>query len=426
MRFKSILTIIIVGAAFVFIAVQLISRIELRSTDDSEKILKEGNSWILNRGEYHFPLGLDVPADVSLTIEKGAILKFGSGARLTVSGKVLAVGSLEDPILMTSLREGVYWRGMSVIGTGTYMNQAQEARNTWPYLMNKPWMRRLKAQFMEPQVNRLDHVIFESIGVEGPGDYARYNYMAGLEVSGAIARVSHVKFKDMLNIGAFQAANAMIWLIDNEVTGEGTHKGFHVNSSIGILQRNRILQNRKGLQCNDGLWILSSFILADQNIIDGKGDDGIDLKNSVGFVSRNKILNNKDAAIDVDHASSGVFVDNELSNSIYGIVISDGSSGLFMGNKISSNQIGFLTRGRVRTRSSNNEFFNNKTESDSLVEIKRSPLDESLFQGSEMKTLLDDNAMLSDKVGASSMQETIESTFSWLSDLEKDFTSKDK
>ena len=72
--------------------------------------------WTSNQGPYHISGNAVVESDATLTIEPGTTVFFDEGARLTVAGRLIAEGTIHDPIWFTRVPgSSSTWRGIQFL-----------------------------------------------------------------------------------------------------------------------------------------------------------------------------------------------------------------------------------------------------------------------------------------------------------------------
>ena len=94
-------------------------------------------TWTTNGSPYVIALNSTVIAGGSLTIEPGVTVILGSDVRLSVEGKLTAVGTVDAPIIFRGTTPTAYWDVIAVLpgnsSTNSYMFQYcrfSEARDT--------------------------------------------------------------------------------------------------------------------------------------------------------------------------------------------------------------------------------------------------------------------------------------------------------
>jgi len=80
-------------------------------------------------GELLFDETLRIDAGATLTIEAGVTLKFAAGAGLTVNGELVALGTVDIPVVFTSSAGSSAWPGIRVMSTGTIKLDHTEVRH---------------------------------------------------------------------------------------------------------------------------------------------------------------------------------------------------------------------------------------------------------------------------------------------------------
>lgn len=317
-----------------------------------------GSHWVVEEGVYDFPEGLYVPPEKSLTIKPGATLRFGAGTVLAMHGSLEAVGTSHKKIVFTGLNG--YWRGVRVMGKETYHQNATEMRLDWPNSLLSREFGLLLENLEKKSTFRIEHATIREVSVPGTTENPRLNYIGALEILGATAMVSKVDFYNIPKIGAIRVFNSLVKIRGISVRGDGTRKGIHLNNSIGVVLENSLEVRQEAKVCRDAFWILSSIVLAKDNVVRGFGDDGFDLKTSNAVIWKNKILENRDEGIDVDHDSSAIIFDNIVQGSENGIQISGHSEALIVGGEVSNARTGIHLRGQSLYSERSCRFTNNK------------------------------------------------------------------
>lgn len=304
----------------------------------------EGKVWILESRIYDFPEGLYVPPQVRLEVMPGATLRFGENTMLSSHSFINLKGTVDQPIVLTSINSNG-WRGVKLMGPDTHFQTAKNYQSNWPnFLSDDSFFEEFKFS-KSNEYYSLDNVIIQNIRTPGPKESLRYNYMAALEILGTRAKVKNVTFKNIERIGAIRSFNSAVNIKENTIEASSYRKGIHINNSIALINRNKILKSEEAMVCRDGMWLLGSVVIAAENEIVGQGDDAFDLKNTIALIYNNKVERNKDEGIDADHSSSVIAIGNYISGSENGVQSSGFSEIAIKDNQIVKNKNGIFVRG---------------------------------------------------------------------------------
>jgi hypothetical protein len=271
--------------------------------------LGEDTVW---RGEVHVQGWVTVPAQVTLTIEAGTVIRFKpdreslpGGAGLLVQGRLTASGRSEDPILFS----GGYTKAVAGDWQGVVL-LASDKKN-----------------------------LIEECRVEGA-------------VSGIDVLHSQVTLRDVVAsncVTGFRFRDSFVAVAGGGVSG--SKLGVHAVDSELEISNASISSNRQGVVSSAGSLYLSGTTLYGNEEVGISAENlkvkvtgssftvnglGLRLSGCEGTISHNRILNNRDAGLDLADSRLKV-TGNEISqNSRVGVRVSSGGT-VVWGNSIFSN-----------------------------------------------------------------------------------------
>lgn len=291
------------------------------------------------KNNYYVDEDLIIPSNVIMNITPGTTISFKKGTGIKSSGKVVAIGSENDPIVFTATDS--YWRGIRIFGENKQIEQLVQNDISWNEMLNgdKFFLEDKDLKLLLKDVNIFKHCVFEKIQTGEKYEQRINNHIAALEVNNSAVIVEHSIFRDVKFVGGVQVKRGFGYINKNKFISCGMHKNIHVFTSFVMAQNNYIEQHHPLQPCNDGIWSIDSRLVAFNNVIRGKGDDGIDLKNSETYLVDNLIENNGDDGIDMDNTKALVYWNVVKNNRENGILISNNSEAYVIENNIENNAL---------------------------------------------------------------------------------------
>lgn len=192
---------------------------------------QDANKLVLKRGEYDIDETIVIPGGLSLIIDPGAVLRFGSGRSLVSYSPVIARGTEHQPIIFTTKNKWLKWGAVAVVNAG-------------------------KSIF--------EHVRFE---------YGRWAVVNGIQFPGSLSLIEtdveivHSRFVNLFGKDAVYIRQAQVLVRDNVF--RDAHKDcLDLDGGTGRISRNRFIN------CEDeGIDVSGDYNLQvfDNTILDSKG-----------------------------------------------------------------------------------------------------------------------------------------------------------
>lgn len=380
----SIQIIIILG--FVLSVVYLIvgSFQENSSSSSTLVIQKIPGLWRIPKGIYRSDTDLNVPLGINVIIEPGVQIHFAEGKSFLVEETLTAIGTVENPIILTSKGKNAFWRGLTIRGRNSQTENIYHLKDQisqadfYKNLPENPFQ-------ISSQASHIEHVIIENVSVNSSRANLRLNYMSSLEILNSKAKIDSLQFKNIQKIGLIRGFNSVLQITRVEALNDQSRKGIHINNSIALVHDSKIEGNQEAHICYDGIWAVNSLVSIQNNKIYGKGDDGIDLKNSFALVSSNSISKSKDEGIDVDHDSYAILINNQIDQADNGIQVSDGSSALLAGNSVRSAKTALLKRNAQNVIDQGTKFSDNLSDIREIDQFVRPNEDQDFMRNQNLR-----------------------------------------
>lgn len=378
---------VVIGLGFLFSAIYFgVGSFQENNSSSSTTLViqKMPGLWKIPKGIYKSDTDLNIPLGINIIIEPGVQIHFAQGKSFLVEETLTAVGTVEDPIILTSQGKNGFWRGLTIRGRNSqteniyHLKEQISQADFFKNLPENPF------QFSS-QESHIAHVIIENVSVKSSRANLRLNYMSSLEILNSKAKIDSLQFKNIQKIGLIRGFNSVLQITRIEALNDQSRKGIHINNSIALVHENRIEGNQEAHICYDGIWAVNSFVSIQNNKIYGKGDDGIDLKNTLALVSTNSIGKSKDEGIDVDHDSYAVLINNQIDQADNGIQVSDGSSALLVGNLVRGAQTGLLKRNAQNVIDQNTKFSDNLSDVREIDQFERPSEDQDFMRNQNLR-----------------------------------------
>ncbi len=242
-------------------------------------------TWTEAESPYRVTGELDVPADVTLTIEPGVVVSFDPEISMQVDGTLNAVGTIEKPIKFKGESEAVRWGGVVIRESAASCN--------------------------------LEH--FEMTGASLANVDGRFYPGAFNIVDGAKASLQHGWFHDFSGPGIESNSGSELVMLDCLV--EESKEGIHSANSYAYLERVRV---RDVWGYSDSIDFdfdsTPRSVIRDCTIENNEEDDGIDI------ASASPIIEN--VVVSGVKAGKAFSIDGNCTPRITGVVIFDCQQGL--------------------------------------------------------------------------------------------------
>jgi parallel beta-helix repeat protein len=215
----------------------------------------------LAAGTYVISASLTVPAEMSLTLQPGTIVKFASGGYLIVQGTLNALGTGGDPIVFTAYTDDSY---------GGDTNGDDASAGTPGY-----WDR---IQFSNTSSSRLEHVVVRYGGYSNNGSIYMYYSDVGVLFS---------EISQGLSYGIYTHYSSPL-LEQNTIANNGGSGIYHYQSSSPVDRNNTITGNEYGI------YVQYATPTIDGNTITNNANHGIyyyDARNAP-IITNNTITDN--------------------------------------------------------------------------------------------------------------------------------------
>lgn len=291
-------------------------------------LIKNASGTVMIEGGFYFVAhNLEIPEGLEVRFGPGATVEFAPGVQLTVKGRIEAIGEPAAPVVFKSAgrRGDERWRGIRIEGKGVFTSALSEVRERMARL--EPWPDGLQAEVrgVLRGAHRFRDTVISNVGYGDRPEEVKNNFRAAMEVSRAAVLLERTLFEDIDFIGGLMVLDGFASVKRSEFLGAEMHKSLHANRSVAWIDGNRIIHRNEKMPCRDGLWIIDSAAFVVDNVILGKGDDGVDLKNSVAILMRNTISWSGDEGVDADHQSIAYLEDNKVTGQLNGLQVAAGS-----------------------------------------------------------------------------------------------------
>ena len=318
----------------------------------------------INKSEYSIDKDIYIPSNTTLIIEPGTVFNMGENKRFIIDGRIIAIGTEEQPIVFKG--DDDYWRGIMINGKekGTSIfNMSWSEFEDVDNHFNLDYCGKLIKS------NKFNYVIFENVSYVSDDDILDNRFKAVIEVYNSSIVIANSVFRNVEHMGAVQIMNSNGGFYNNTLSSNAIHKNFHILDSQAIIYINQIKQNREKQGCNDVLWLIKSLTLVSSNVVNGKGDDGIDIKGGYSYVLNNLVEKNKDDGIDLGEeypSKHFLFNNTVMNNSENGIQVAMGS-GVLVNNYIHNNTFSGLSLRNKGLIYSFNDVIKNNNEGVKLI-----------------------------------------------------------
>ncbi len=294
-------------------------------------------------GEVDIEEDYTVAEDEILIIEPGTNIKFASGVRVFVEGKILASGTAEKPIVFESKADSTYWRGIKITG----MEDPPDADKFWNWL--EMGNKETEDEFFQRIDNGhlFEYCTFRNLSTHSQTFERKNKWKGCLEAYNTAIRVSHCKFEDILHFGAVLTQRSYVVADHNLFDDITMHKALNsTDRAVGLFYKNTITGHRScNARCADGIWTKSFVGLIAENKVTAVADDGIDTDDSRTVIYRNEVNEVYDDGIDIDNGGLTYIIENKINGvNENGVLISDGSNGILIRNSIDNNSYGLALR----------------------------------------------------------------------------------
>ena len=377
----------IVVVIFLIITILFLSNLMQTKTLDGEVFNDLEKVVILPVGRYSIKENFVVPVNHTLVIFPGTTITIVNDRQIQVFGDIHALGTEDEPIVFKG-KQG-YWGGIVIFGKKP--NKVTSSNFTWNEFfeiekifdfdffkdMDKSSKFvhvhfsdvRSKKNFDDFLENDNSYSCpFNGIGIDyfNDNDYSdlivEMNSQSAVEVYNSSIFIANSKFENLMFLGGIKIKDSHGIFLNNSLSSEGIHKSFNLIQSKVIIYDNKIHQDRDPLSCNDGIGSYWSTSIIASNLVEGKGDDGIDVKSGYAYITDNKVLNNKDDGIDIgDVEISKYFLYNNIinNNSQNGVIVTNADAILFQNKIVGNGDSGILIRNRAKVSSFNDLVKNN-------------------------------------------------------------------
>jgi len=305
--------------------------------------ISQRDNTITISGEVELTNDLEINEGEILFIEPGSIVRLGNNVRIKINGKIIAKGTVDNPIIFESKGEEVYWRGIKIEG----LEDIPATNKFWTWLETGD---KKTEEFFFTKINTgntFEYCTFRNLATKTQ-DFKRKNKWKGsIEAYNTSLRVSHCTFEDILFFGGILSQRSYVVVNDCTFDDESIHKAINsTDRAVGLFYDNYIEGHRDyNTRCADGIWTKQFVGLIANNIIKSTGDDGIDTDGSRVVIYNNKVSGSQDDGIDIDNKGLCYIIDNEVDNvNENGILISDESNAICVRNTIKNSPNGLTLR----------------------------------------------------------------------------------
>lgn len=307
---------------------------------------------------------ISVEADAKLTIEEGSVLLFGSKGTLAIAGKIIAIGSLENPIVFSAIDTTKRWKCIEFVENqkdtshfdyciiqytyytairAFFYNYINFSNCTFDNNMEGPYLVSTNLTLDNCKIlnNGADLGLFSTGGLEAAGcsvtitnnifESNRASHGGAMEIYGCdgLIQFNHIKNNISPYGSGLYLMNSKNCLIRNNIfhnnTGATRGGGINIKGSPGLIIENNIITNNSGWK-GSGVYIENDTVTLLNNLIanNSGGDDyggGLCiLDKSLVRCINNTIVNNEGAII-FAHNTSKIIITNTILWSIKGIKI---------------------------------------------------------------------------------------------------------
>jgi len=250
--------------------------------------LTEDTTLLPSEHPYVITEDIVVPSGITLTVEPSATLQFQAGLSLRVQGRLVAVGTSSQPVVLT--RDGT-----------------------------APW----------------NEVVFQDSDADNHIAHAMVEY-GGIAAYDSKLCVEHstIRHLDGWKTGLY-LEDSEAQVLDNVIHGV-SKDGIHIVRGDVTVRGNHVYSAYEGIELE---FMVTPAVLLDNHVHDIT-DDCIDLDASLAIVERNELHHCGDKGITIGYPSSVTLANNLVYASTEGIAVEDGAVSRIVNNTVVGNQVG--------------------------------------------------------------------------------------
>lgn len=306
-------------------------------------IFAQNQRRVISEGEHVFPDGIVVEVNEVLIIEPGSVLKMAANSRILVKGKILAIGTIQKPIIFQG--DNTYWRGIKIVN----VENTPDVDKYWNWILVENINAEKEFFTKVEEGNVFRYCQFKNTATKSRTFKRKNKWKAAIEAYNTSIHVSHSEFSDILFFGAVLTQRSYALINNNKFDSETMHKAINTtDNNVGLFYKNYIAGHRTiDQRCADGIWMKQdSVAIVSENTILNVGDDAIDLDRSKAVIYNNKIVYPMDDGIDIDNTSEAYLFNNNITRAVKdnAVLVSNWSKVFAIGNNITQSNIGFALR----------------------------------------------------------------------------------